>query len=110
MTLADTVVDARSAVPQSSPGTGRRRSAPRTYDFRRPTKLSREHVRVLQIAQESLARQATTILTTFLPTGARMVLRSIEQFPYDDYVATLPDPICITAFTRDHLAGQGMTA
>ena len=30
-------------------GLGRRRSEPRTYDFRRPTKLSREHVRVLHI-------------------------------------------------------------
>ena len=40
-----------------------RRGEPRTYDFRRPTKLSREHVRVLQIAQEAFARQATTILT-----------------------------------------------
>jgi flagellar motor switch protein FliM len=91
-------------------GTRSRRGEPRTYDFRRPTKLSREHVRVMQIAQEAFARQATTILTTFLRTGARMELQSIEQFSYDDYVQTLPDPMFITTFTIEPLAGKGMLA
>ena len=97
--------------PAGAPmGTRSRRGEPRTYDFRRPTKLSREHVRVMQIAQENFARQATTILTTFLRTGARMELRSIEQFSYDDYVQTLPDPVFITTFTIEPLAGKGMLA
>ncbi len=48
------------------------------------------------LARLEPARQATTILTTFLRTGARMELRSIEQFSYDDYVQTLPDPVFIT--------------
>src|SRR3954449_3410034 len=74
-------------------GSRARRSEPRTYDFRRPTKLSRDHVRVLQIAEEAFARQATTHLTSLLRTGARMELAGIEQFSYDDYVATLPEPI-----------------
>jgi len=91
--------------------TGRtRRGAPRTYDFRRPTKLSREHVRVLQIAQEAFARQATTILTTFLRAGARLELNGIEQFSYDDYVQTLPNPIFISTFSLEPMAGKGMLA
>ena len=94
-----------------TPATGsRRRGAPRTYDFRRPTKLSREHVRVLQIAQEAFARQATTVLTTLLRTGARMELQSIEQQSYDDYVATLPNPYFLTTFTLEPLAGKGLLA
>jgi flagellar motor switch protein FliM len=87
-----------------------RRGEPRTYDFRRPTKLSREHVRVLQIAQEAFARQATTTLTTFLRAGARLELVSIEQFSYDDYLATLPNPVFITTFTLEPLAGKGLMA
>ncbi|WP_448614137.1 flagellar motor switch protein FliM [Modestobacter sp. URMC 112] len=108
MTLSDTVVDARSAVPLSPPGTGRRRSVPRTYDFRRPTKLSREHVRILQIAQEGFARQATTVLTSMLRTGARMELEGIEQHSYDDYIATLPAQCFIATFTLEPLPGKGM--
>src|SRR3954447_3157791 len=88
----------------------RRRGEPRTYDFRRPTKLSREHVRVLQIAQEAFARQATTILTTLLRAGARLELVGIEQFAYDDYVATLPNPVFISTFALEPLAGKGLLA
>ena len=97
-----------SPTPASGPRS--RRGEPRTYDFRRPTKLSREHVRVLQIAQEGFARQATTILTTFLRAGARLELVGIEQFSYDDYVATLPNPSFMTTFSLEPLAGKGMLA
>jgi flagellar motor switch protein FliM len=105
--------------PAAAPGTGApagpvtgrsRRGEPRTYDFRRPTKLSREHVRVLQIAQESFARQATTVLTTMLRAGARMELETIEQFSYDDYLVTLPTPVYIATFTLEPLAGKGLLA
>jgi flagellar motor switch protein FliM len=90
---------------------GRRRGGePRTYDFRRPTKLSREHVRVLQIAQETFARQATGILTSMLRANARLELSGIEQFAYDDYLVTLPDSVFIATFTLEPLAGKGMLA
>src|SRR4051812_18539478 len=103
------------AVPTGGPlsqalGSRARRSEPRTYDFRRPTKLSREHVRVLQIAQEAFARQATTILTSLLRANARFELTGIEQFSYDDYLATLPSPIFVATFTIEPLAGKGMLA
>jgi flagellar motor switch protein FliM len=91
-------------------GRAARRGEARTYDFRRPTKLSREHVRVLQIAQENFARQATTVLTTLLRTGARVELAGIEQFSYDDYLATLPSPVFVVTFTLEPLAGKGMLA
>jgi flagellar motor switch protein FliM len=103
-----------AAAPPAAPGSGTssrsRRGEPRTYDFRRPTKLSREHVRVLQIAQEAFARQATTILTTLLRAGARLELVGIEQFSYDDYLETLPNPVFISTFTLEPLAGKGLLA
>jgi flagellar motor switch protein FliM len=100
----------RGSGPVSAALGGRRRGEPRTYDFRRPTKLSREHVRVLQIAQETFARQATAILTSLLRANARLELSGIEQFSYDDYLATLPTPVFIATFTLEPLAGKGMLA
>jgi flagellar motor switch protein FliM len=100
---------ATTIVGQAASGRSRR-GEPRTYDFRRPTKLSREHVRVLQIAQEAFARQATTILTTFLRAGARLELIGIEQSSYDDYVVTLPNPVYISTFSLEPVAGKGMLA
>ena len=57
--MSDIVADAPSVpAPRSPEGQGRsRRREPRTYDFRRPTKLSRDHVRILQIALETFARR-----------------------------------------------------
>src|SRR5829696_3436786 len=102
-------------IPAASPGAtaaGKRsrRRETRTYDFRRPTKLSREHVRVMQIAQEAFARQATTTLTTFLRAGARLELLGIEQFSYDDYIVTLPNPFFLSTFSLEPLAGKGLLA
>jgi flagellar motor switch protein FliM len=109
-TAAGAATAPAATAPVAHPTGRSRRGEPRTYDFRRPTKLSREHVRVMQIAQESFARQATTILTTFLRAGARLELVSIEQFSYEDYLATLPNPVFITTFTLEPLAGKGLLA
>jgi flagellar motor switch protein FliM len=112
VSLSDIVADAPSVpAPRSPEGQGRsRRREPRTYDFRRPTKLSREHVRILQIAQENFARQATTTLTSMLRTGARLELVGIEQFSYDDYIATLPASYFVATFTLEPLPGKGVLA
>jgi flagellar motor switch protein FliM len=112
VSLSDIVADAPSVpAPRSPEGQVRsRRREPRTYDFRRPTKLSREHVRILQIAQENFARQATTSLTSMLRTGARMELVGIEQFSYDDYIATLPSSYFLATFTLEPLPGKGVLA
>jgi flagellar motor switch protein FliM len=108
---ATPVAPATTTAPTvGGPGKRSRRGETRTYDFRRPTKLSREHVRVLQIAQEAFARQATTILTTFLRAGARLELLGIEQFSDDDYIETLPNPVFISTFSLEPLAGKGMMA
>jgi flagellar motor switch protein FliM len=87
-----------------------RRGEARTYDFRHPTKLSREHVRVLQTVHEAFARQATTTLTSSLRTGARLDLVSIDQSSFADYVAGLPDPYFIASFSFEPLQGRGLLA
>ncbi len=65
---------------------------------------------MLQIAQESFARQATTLLTSLLRAGARLELLGIEQHSYEDYIGTLPDPVFSITFSLEPLAGKGMLA
>jgi flagellar motor switch protein FliM len=71
------------------------------YDFRRPVKLSREHSRTLQIAFETFARQASTVMTSALRSVCQFTLISGEQVTYSEYVETLPDPSYLTVFTID---------
>ncbi len=100
----------------SAPGrTGRGRvnrrastEGPKLYDFRRPTKLSREHARALQVVFEGYAKQATTVLTTTLRAVAQVNLVSIEQITYDEYVGTLANPTLMCLLSVEPFAGAGV--
>jgi flagellar motor switch protein FliM len=83
-------------------------SGPEPYDFRRPTKLSREHIRTLQIAYETFARQFATLLTTSLRAVSQVSLLSIEQLSYDEYIAGLSSPTIVSMFTIDPLPGTAL--
>jgi flagellar motor switch protein FliM len=87
-------------VPRRSKGTG-----PQPYDFRRPTKLSREHARTLQMTYETFARQYATLLTSSLRAVSQVALLSIEQLSYDEYIAQIGNPTLLTMVTLDPLPG-----
>jgi flagellar motor switch protein FliM len=80
-------------------------SGPTAYDFRRPIKLSREHIRTLQIAFETYARSCGTLLTTRLRVVSNVTLASIEQLNYDEYVSSLANPTVIAVVSIDPLPG-----
>jgi len=80
-------------------------NGPQPYDFRRPIKLSREHVRTLQIAFETYGRSCATLLTTRLRTVSHVTLLAIEQLTYDEYLATLSNPTIVASVTAEPLAG-----
>ncbi|WP_243469619.1 flagellar motor switch protein FliM [Klenkia marina] len=105
MTLADAVPASRGAALMAS---RRRRGEPRSYDFRRPTKLSRDHVRVLQNLLETFTRQTATNLTQALRTEVKMELGGIDQFAYDDYIAHLDNPVFMSVVTFEPLRGRGL--
>lgn len=70
----------------------RRRGAVVAWDFRASGRMAREHLRVLELAFETLARQWTTQMVTRLRTDVAVELRAVEQATYDEHVATLPVP------------------
>jgi flagellar motor switch protein FliM len=82
-----------------------RKAGPQPYDFRRPIKLSREHIRMLQIAYETYARGCATLLTSRLRTLSSVTLLAIEQLTYEEYVETLSSPTMMCAMTLEPLNG-----
>jgi flagellar motor switch protein FliM len=81
---------------------------PKPYDFRRPSKLSREHVRSLQVAFETFARQWSTLLTSSLRVVTQVTNVSIEQVTYAEYVQTLSNPTVMALTTIEPLDGQAV--
>lgn len=86
----------------------RPRSEPQSFDFRRPTTLSREHVRTMQIVQETLARGFTTTLASTLRAVTNVSIKSIEQRPYDEFVREIPNPTLLTMLDLRPLSGAAM--
>jgi flagellar motor switch protein FliM len=81
---------------------------PLPYDFRRPTKLSREYVRRLQIVYETFARRYATLLTSTLRVVSHVTLVSIEQLTYDEYIASLANPTMLAMLTLEPLPGTAV--
>jgi flagellar motor switch protein FliM len=85
-----------------------RGDSPMPYDFRRPTKLSREYVRRLQIVFETFARRYATLLTSTLRVVSQVSLVSIEQLTYDEYIASLANPTVMAQVTLEPLPGTAI--
>src|SRR5438270_208477 len=83
-------------------------STPVAYDFRRPNKFTREHVRALQIASETFARQFTTVLSTTLRTVSQVQARGIGQLTYDEYIRDVPNPTYLAILALPPLAGASI--
>lgn len=65
------------------------------YDFRRPTKFSKENVRALQLLHESFARQLANTLAGYLRINTRCLLSSMEQVTCEEFLRSLPSPTVI---------------
>ncbi|MEJ5889894.1 flagellar motor switch protein FliM [Pseudokineococcus marinus] len=75
----------------------RRRGAVVPWDFRASGRMAREHLRVLELAFETLARQWTTQMVTRLRADVAVELRAVEQTTYDEHASTLsvPSPLVV---------------
>ncbi len=92
------------------PTSGQVRRSPETlaaYDFRRPFKLSREHLRTLQVAFETFGRQTGTLMTSALRSVCFIDLVEVEQQTYSEYVATLDELTYLTVFSAEPLQQPG---
>ena len=89
-------------------GRRRRKSGPQPFDFRRPSKFSRDHARALQIVNETFARQFTTILSTTLRSVSQVAVSSIDHVSYDEYVRSSPELSFLAILNVDPLPGAGI--
>ena len=86
----------------------RRRTGPQSYDFRRPNKFSREHVRALQIVNETFARQFSNVLASTLRAVSQVTLTSVDQLTYDEYIRSTDAPTYLAILSLDPLPGAGI--
>ena len=78
------------------------------FDFRKPSSLSREHVRTMQIVMETFARGLGTMLSSQLGSVVSVSIKSIGQRTYDEYVRDMPNPTVMTILDLAPLSGAGV--
>lgn len=65
---------------------------PQPYDFRSPTKLSKEQVWTLQMIHENLAKRLTAFLSVYLRSKVQVTLSTLDQGVYAVFIADMPNP------------------
>jgi len=76
------------------------------YDFRRPDKFSKEHIRAIQNIHETFARVTASSLSSYLRSSTQVTLSSIEQVVYDEYIHQLSNPTLVNLVELQPMAGR----
>lgn len=102
-------VDVSVAPPSTGEGDSGRRSRSqeiRTYDFKRPERVSKDQMRALEAIHEGFARNFGASLSGFLRTIVEVRVATIEQLTYSEFIHSLPNPTCFNLLNASPLEGQ----
>jgi flagellar motor switch protein FliM len=79
--------------------------AVKSYDFRRPTKFSKDLLRTLEMVHDNFARLLQGFFLGSLRTRAQLQVRTTNQYSYAEFVGRLPSHTVVAAFHMEPLPG-----
>ncbi|SFQ97165.1 flagellar motor switch protein FliM [Desulfoscipio geothermicus] len=80
----------------------------KSYDFRRPNKFSKEHLRTLEMLHQHYARHLSSFLSGYLRTNINIELASVSQIIFDEFIRSIPTPTILTVFDLLPLNGSAI--
>lgn len=78
----------------------------RSYDFKRATRFSKDHIRSLTRIHENFARYLTTYFSAQLRTFVQISVVDVEQLPYDEFIRSIPKMTILNIFEAAPLEGR----
>ncbi|MEO1009364.1 MAG: flagellar motor switch protein FliM [Planctomycetota bacterium] len=78
----------------------------RTYDFKRPERVSKDQMRSLQTLHEQFSRNFGASLSGFLRTIVEVKVATCDQMTYGEFISALPNPTSFNLIESDVLEGQ----
>ena len=78
------------------------------YDFRRPDKFAKDHLRTMQVIYENYSRLIASYLSGILRTFCQVDVTSVEPQTYYEFINSLPDPVVLGIFSFKPLAGSAI--
>ena len=76
------------------------------YDFRRPQKFSKDHIRTLELVHDNYSRIISNYLTAQLRSNIKVKVESVQQITYEEFIHSIPNPTVLTLFRMPPLSGQ----
>ncbi len=78
----------------------------RVYDFKRPDKFSRDHLRGAQLLFDDFSRQLTSYFSGLLRMPVHAEVNSVDQVTYGEYAKGLTSPCCVGVVSWGQLPGN----
>jgi len=76
------------------------------YNFKRPDRVSKNQIRSLHFVHDRFARNLSSSVSAYLRTVVEVVLESISQVSYAEFMSGVSDPTCYTAISLKPLDGS----
>jgi len=76
------------------------------YNFKRPDKFSKDHLKALQDIHKEFSRQMSLLLSTYLRLTMEVEVVSVDQLTYDEFTRSLPSPVTVCVMELNPLPGQ----
>ncbi len=95
-----------AAVPDAGVTVDEKGRKIKTYDFNRPNRFSKDHMRTLEMLHEIFSRGFTASVAAYLRTVAEIKVVSVSQLPFREYTMSLPRPDCIFVLKMEPLDGS----
>lgn len=77
----------------------------RKYDFKRPNKFSKEHIRTIEMVHDNFARIASNYLTAHLRSSVQIKAISTEQITFEEFIHSIPNPTILISFFLEPFTG-----
>lgn len=78
----------------------------KAYDFRRPNKFSKDHLRTLEMLHQNFARLLSSFLSGYLRSSINIEVASTGQMIYEEFIRSIPSPTVIALLELTPLEGS----
>lgn len=78
----------------------------KSYDFRRPIKLSKEYINTLHMIFENFSKLAGNYLSTQIRTNVSLKVGAVEQISFDEFIHSIANPTLMGVFHSRPLSGN----
>jgi flagellar motor switch protein FliM len=103
--LTNGVTDRSESIKESAPAwTHKEKVLP--VNWRRPDRVAKEQMKVLQTMHEGFSRNFAASLSTMLRSQVAVKLTSVDQLAYSEFIFGLDNPTCLNLLRAEPLEGN----